>query len=51
MAGQGVDLTHRSPEQPCGRGYSAACDVDFSAFSLARFASFEFQPSLRLPVG
>jgi hypothetical protein len=48
---QGVDLTYRSAEQPCGWGYSAAYFDVAVAFSFARFASLEFQPSLRLPVG
>jgi hypothetical protein len=51
MAVQRGDFIYRSPEQPCGHDYSAACGAGVLAFSFARLASFEFQPLLRLPVG
>ena len=51
LAGQGGDVIYRRPEQPSELGHSAACGDVASAFSLARRASFEFQPSLRFPVG
>jgi len=40
MARQGGDLRYRSPEQPCGFGYSAACGGAASACFFARLASF-----------